>query len=395
AYGPILGHARVNDEIYGVYNGDPSFIMNMPSPAEAPSPNPASVHGNFRTPSFLSTRTPYILFIPSQNPWYGPLLGRLDYRHSSIPIRELAPGIWGLAPEVRDDWYTLELNLRAVLFAMMGRSERLWRPAILVPFGYPYRYGYLKTYRTAGAARHVAIRSIDGFLPLIAELSLYFYLLILTEGTVGYESWRSEVCDAARVHPQWFADLEHSAAGDLKIRRIGGIIDLTLPRGTDAALVPASDWDFLVGSIITTKLAIPLYIRWGAIDHYLQVRPLGTLQTLEFIPNWQEVQHLQKLPGSVAFSPWSRTRHCVEGEGKTVLATGSGQRPGETMEAFFLRRKKKCNAILLRETPEAKARRKQKEKHTEKGQVPGNQGHEFLGKRLMATSSVSQLVAKL
>ncbi|KAJ6622849.1 hypothetical protein B0H10DRAFT_1787511, partial [Mycena sp. CBHHK59/15] len=56
------------------------------------------------------------------------------------------------------------------------------------------------------------------------------------------------------------------------------------------------------------------------------------------------------------------------------VVAGSGQRPGETMEAFFLRRKKKCNAILLRETPEAKARREQKEKHAEKGQVPGNQG---------------------
>ncbi|KAJ6626153.1 hypothetical protein B0H10DRAFT_1942000 [Mycena sp. CBHHK59/15] len=190
-------HARVKGDIFGVYHGDPKLLLNMPSAKEAPSPSPSSMQGNFWSPF--------------------PLLGRLYYGHV-IPVEEVTPGRWGLLPRIREDWYTLELNLRAVLFATMERS-RLQRPQCMVPFGYPYCFGYLGLYRTRNAARYIARRSIHRFLPLLSNLSMFFFYLRLAEMTIGLEGWRDEVCKVAQVHPQWLADLEHSAAGDLTIPR--------------------------------------------------------------------------------------------------------------------------------------------------------------------------------
>ncbi|KAJ6600196.1 hypothetical protein B0H10DRAFT_1958849 [Mycena sp. CBHHK59/15] len=361
AYGPITGHARVKGDIFGVYHGDPKLLFNMPSTNEAPSPSPSSMQGNFWSPSYVSPSTPYIPFIPLTNPWYGPLLGRLYYGHV-IPVEEVTPGRWGLPPRIREDWYALELNLHAVLFAMMERS-RLQHPQCMVPFGYPYRFGYLVLYRTRNAARYIACCSINGFLPLLGNLSMFFFYLRLAEMTIGLEGWRDEVCKVAQVHPQWLADLEHSAAGDLTIPRIGGIIDLSLPPGTDPTLVRESELDFMIGSIISKRLRIPLYIRWGKIGHYAQVRALRTLLTMQMVPDGLEIKYLHELPGEISFSPcvstcnaeqtvFSSCRHShpyvvisVSTSPDIALMTPapfppveahSGQHPGEDMESFLL-----------------------------------------------------------
>ncbi|KAJ7672467.1 hypothetical protein DFH06DRAFT_979789 [Mycena polygramma] len=52
----------------------------------------------------------------------------------------------------------------------------------------------------------------------------------------------------------------------------------------------------------------------------------------------------------------------------------SGQREGEEMEAFFLRRQEKNAQTAAREKPQEKQRREQKEANAQKGQVPGRKG---------------------
>ncbi|KAJ6461918.1 hypothetical protein C8R47DRAFT_993332 [Mycena vitilis] len=52
----------------------------------------------------------------------------------------------------------------------------------------------------------------------------------------------------------------------------------------------------------------------------------------------------------------------------------SGQREGEEMEAFFLRRQEKNALTAAREKPQEKQRREQKEANAQKGQVPGRKG---------------------
>ncbi|KAJ7670625.1 hypothetical protein DFH06DRAFT_980815 [Mycena polygramma] len=52
----------------------------------------------------------------------------------------------------------------------------------------------------------------------------------------------------------------------------------------------------------------------------------------------------------------------------------SGQREGEEMEAFFLRRQQKNAQTAAREQPQEKQRREQKEANARKGQVPGRKG---------------------
>ncbi|KAJ7873747.1 hypothetical protein B0H13DRAFT_1894799, partial [Mycena leptocephala] len=169
---PILGHARIGDAIYGVYNGNPHFLRNMPTYEDAPPPYHASMHGNFTSPTYASPATPYIMFIPSVHPWYGPLLNRLNYKRSGLPIIEFEHGRWGLASSLADDWWTLETNLRRVLNAMMDIAKK--RTKGMVPFGWPSRWGYLNKFRTEQSARTAIVRAIRGFLPLIGSLSMYF-----------------------------------------------------------------------------------------------------------------------------------------------------------------------------------------------------------------------------
>ncbi|KAJ6618930.1 hypothetical protein B0H10DRAFT_1947144 [Mycena sp. CBHHK59/15] len=367
AYGPITGHARVKGDIFGVYHGDPKLLLNMPSTNEAPSPSPSSMQGNFWSPSYVSPSTPYIPFIPLTNPWYGPLLGRLYYGHV-IPVEEVTPGRWGLPPRIREDWYALELNLHAVLFAMMERS-RLQHPQCMVPFGYPYRFGYLVLYRTRNAARYIARRSINGFLPLLGNLSMFFFYLRLAEMTIGLEGWRDEVCKVAQVHPQWLADLEHSAAGDLTIPRIGGIIDLSLPPGTDPTLVRESELDFMIGSIISKRLRIPLYIRWGKIGHYAQ--------SLGF-----DVQ--RRADGVLKLPPQSPIRRHLSfdltgyrSDDPSAFSTRRGPQwstPWRRYGIFFARRQKKNHDLMSHETSGDRARHLQRVQHAWATGVPGKTG---------------------
>ncbi|KAJ7468399.1 hypothetical protein B0H11DRAFT_2238837 [Mycena galericulata] len=192
----LLGHARCGHDIWGVYNGNPTMLLNMPTREQAPAPYHASVKGNFSSPSYVSLASPYIMFIPTFDPWYGPILGRLHYKRSSLSIVQRGDGRWILDAEVASEWHTLELRLRGVLHAMMTVSK-LPRPKGMVPFGYPYRFGYFWHYATENAARAVAFRSINGFLPLIGNLAMMFWYMQINAN--AQPEWRDCYIRAASL----------------------------------------------------------------------------------------------------------------------------------------------------------------------------------------------------
>ncbi|KAJ7078204.1 hypothetical protein C8R44DRAFT_754951 [Mycena epipterygia] len=429
---PLLGHAHIEKKIFSVYNGYAQFLINMPTAEKAPAPHPTSVHGNLFSPTYVASATSDIMFIPALNPWYGELFGPLNYKRSTLPIvqmmDEMDNGPWGLPNNLKDEWYRLEMTLRRVLLAMM-KVNHLPRTKGTVPFGYPSRWSYLQTYRTENAARTVIFRAIKGFLPLIADLAMHFWFMSIrnnvgngAENTDIFDlpDWRDAVCRLADIHPSWLDKLEKSAAGDLEIPRIGGIIDFSVPSGNYPILVNLPhDFQFVLPAIIASHLPMPLYIYWGEIKNYPEVFIPSGLKSLQFVPDELEITYLHRLPGDVAFSRWTmnvtamRTTFisschdsdpyvapsaaspalgllCAAAQEEPpsaalVLLTAaprpfppverySGQREGEEMDTFFLRQHQHNTEWAARETHEDKQRRKQREDHAAKGQAPGHKG---------------------
>lgn len=400
----LLGHARIGDTTWSVHNGDPKQLLNMPAPKDAPGPLPTAVKGNnYWSPTYVSPATPYIMFIPACFPWYG-CFELLHFKRAAIPIEQIElgeddEGLWRLAPYLGDRWHSFELYLRRVLFAMMEVAI-LPRPAGTVTFGYPYRQGYLGNFRTENAARTVASRAIHAFLPLMGNIAMLFWYLKM--GANDMSDWRDRVCQKAGIHHQLLADLENSAAGDLTLPRIGGLLDFSGPaNGYTELFDPPRNLDFLLGRIISTRLPVPLYISWGPVTGHPSVFVPHTFRDLQFFPDAAEVKYLKDLPGRVAFSRWAMTTNaktlvlssCRDSDPYVPPATSgaarpldpprgpfppvepcSGQRPGEHMHEFFARRKKKNADTLAHKSTADTTRRLQLEDHAAKGAVPGRKG---------------------
>ncbi|KAK7012289.1 hypothetical protein R3P38DRAFT_2790940 [Favolaschia claudopus] len=432
--GSVNGSVRCNNEIYMVYAGDAEFVRSVLVYGREPPPvRVETVSTDFRS-QFVDPSAAYTMFIPRYNIFQGPLLGRLGYEYHTVPVISYGEGEgWGLHLDTIDEWRTLELNMCAVAGAM-NRRCRSERPRI-IPYPAPYRFGFEKKRYTEATARRVAMKSIEGFLPLIGQLSLFFFLFARSEDLSG-SNWRSDVISEAKVHPAWFDELDR-AVTDWTIPRVGGVVDLRAPKTPHSEHTPRTQLDFLLGSIITSEIPLPLYIRFGEINvDPRESRPHNplplTLEALPFFPDNEEIQYLKQIPGVIAFSEWEVTNDlCVNypGDDKvktlrsrreiapfvmgssikhtfepsrapsrpptfepvpppvvdtTVSAASSstwfavekysGQHAGEDMSAFFARRQAANAARLKTENAKQKASRLQKEAHAAKGDVPGNKG---------------------
>ncbi|KAJ6504511.1 hypothetical protein DFH09DRAFT_1439992 [Mycena vulgaris] len=419
---PLLGHARLGRSIWGVLPRRCKVLLQMPTPQSAPSPHYTSTRGNFWSPTYVVPATPYTMFLPAVYPWYGELFGQLDYRRTKLPIVkrvDLRPNGtiregWGLERDVLQAWENLETLLQKVLLAM---AEHNCLPVAdpYIIFGLPYRWGYKNLYPTENAARTVIFHARTGFLPLLANLSMFFWCMhvryLIKDAGARLErtnppdasDWRRRVCEISGVHLAALADLENSAAGDLTIPRIGGIIDFT-PGKDPTSATTSWNMQFLIPSIIATRLPVPLYISWGEIEGLPEIFIPHGLEYMKFVPDAHEVGYLHSLPGNVAFSCWTRSIDYVTR--KQVLSScrdsdpiiaspakaavlrsrspdvskfpavepGSGQRQGEHMADFFLRRQKVRQEKAVHETPDARARREQRERDVLKGGSPGKGG---------------------
>ncbi|KAF7335735.1 hypothetical protein MVEN_02229200 [Mycena venus] len=250
------------------------------------------------------------------------------------------------------------------------------------------------------------MRAIDGFLPLIGQVSMFLYLYKRNSEKEGWDNWRKRVCEQANLEEAWLTAVEDSAIGDFTIPRIGGILDLSLPPKTDPISVRRTELDFLVGAIITDHLPMPLYVRWGIISDIPEIPVPRYLEAMKFIPDWREIKYLKSLPGKVKFSTWARKQSPTEMVYSSLrdsypfvnqtavretptpppvtapsslapessfppVERYSGQKAGETMEQFFARRALSNEATRLREDSRQKQSRLERENHARKGQVPG------------------------
>ncbi|KAJ7744350.1 hypothetical protein B0H16DRAFT_1727293 [Mycena metata] len=231
------GHIENNMGVFGVHFGDPRFLLDIPRPEHAATPDVDNFrHGDFKRPVWINPHMPYLLLLPRYNPFYAPLFDCLDVDKHNVPVEQLnvvAPREfdsqvrWGLKKDLIDKWLHLESLLRMTLQIMVelygGRiAERVY--GFLSPISYRYTE---RNARSRSTTVDIALRLRNAFLPLIAQILLMFILL----DALDRDHWRARLQGKLpKLHPQWITDLGASATGDMSIDRLGGIIDLTLAK---------------------------------------------------------------------------------------------------------------------------------------------------------------------
>ncbi|KAJ7085962.1 hypothetical protein C8R44DRAFT_893809 [Mycena epipterygia] len=217
------------------------------------------------------------------------LFERLRVPPAGLPIVLADGGGWILHETISGSWKHLENTLRKVLVAMYAATTRTGGEL----FPLPQQYGYDLVRCSRHAATNVAMRARNAFLPLMATISMMFAFL-----DHSYDpSWRNKIAETPGIHPQWIADLEDSAVGNMKTPRIGGIVDLSNQND------PVHTFDWLLPAILG-KLPVPLYFHWGNITNKPTFPVPQPLKDRGLFPNADEITYLSGLPGKVAFSPW-------------------------------------------------------------------------------------------
>ncbi|KAF7339042.1 hypothetical protein MVEN_01980400 [Mycena venus] len=405
----LLGHYRIGKKLHTVYKGSRDIVLNTPASNDAPMPEPWDRNPDFRTPTYISPRYPYLAFIPKHNPWHGVLLGILDYTFQTLPIDAQEDGSWSLNREVVQEWHDFELCLRDVGQNLLWISTKRW-PRELAAWFVPFRYKYNKFYKTekVGSKRS---RAFDSSEPTAKRARTE------REGERPDRSderrlhWRERLLEKIDVHPSWLDILQMTVATDWMVPRIGGLIDLT----REDPAHPSLEW--LCFSIMNSGYPIPLYFSWGALPRQIDFDVPEYIKRLGLLPDRDELAYIAQLPDHVAFSPLMRddrgfyscrpppsvkepssfsspaspsparapplpsttkpASFSFDAEGNEdfpPVVRGSGQRDGERMEVYFARRQRENAKEIARESPAATHARKQREENAKRGQPPGAKG---------------------
>ncbi|KAG6849548.1 hypothetical protein H0H93_007563 [Arthromyces matolae] len=307
--------------------------------------------------SWVSVQFPFLIAVPTKNPFYAPLFDRLDYRENHFPVVPHGNS-FKLRLGTIQEWESLELNLRAIIHAMseiclihLPKDFRFWAS--------PRRYGYTKFYASRQAAQGIALQSRNSFVPFIAAATFYLALMDteFTHPPVG-STWRQAVLQRTGVHPQWLNELELSVAGDFNMERVGAIFG-------------PNQFSSLLPSL--SAINMPIFISWGPISLANGVGHDASeyLKSKGFVPTIDEIEILETgrpLPQSPILRPSS----------SLPLPSSNPPlppaKPHEDWSSFFLRREKANELTLLSESSIDKQARESRAKNALKNAAPGKKG---------------------
>lgn len=404
-------HALIGSDFFTAYQGDINALTKVMLPIDLPNPSSLSLNGIWQL-GWVSNEVPFAPLVPLYKPFYGTLFCRLAYNKRTIPVIKRSDGSWALEDRVVVEWDALERILRVLLSSMHHIIGPVF-PKMFRYWSFPMRYGYKLSYNSFGAARFIALRSRDAFVPLMASLSLMLILMRWKESVSPNFVWRDEVLKKSGIHYQWLADLESSPVGDFDAPRVGGIIHWN-----------NCDFKWMLPHMSRAR-NMPLYIRWGPANNI----PLRFPAFLggDMIPSSEIIAYLRSLaqknartprgsqatptssdarlapvsdnacpvssssnarppPASNNARPLSSSSAHPPASNDVSIArpppprnfppveAGSGQLLGEDWRAFFARREAHDVEKAKKESPEQKERRMQRVEHAKHARVPGKKG---------------------
>ena len=302
-----------------------------------------------RTLRWFSDKSPHWSFVPRFPSFDNPIFERLIYNYRSLPI--IREGNWYLLdPNIQQSWWRLETALRWMANVLLTSNNTL------LPLGFnagpfPSSYGYTKKHVEEHFARGCAMKSREGFVPLMA---LCTFAISLTKPSSGPQTssktprWVELLQAQQPIHDSWIEDLMHSAVADLsdKVGRTGAFID-----------VSSSEPARWVNSMIRAN--VPIWFFWG--DKNQPPRPYQP-SLRPFLPNKEDIQ-----PSNPPYMPDAALL-------KIRLLHGSRQKPGETWKEYFRRVQVIRSDRLQRESTEQKLRCDAREETSKLFRTPTRKG---------------------
>jgi hypothetical protein len=324
-----------------------SETIMLPVPSSSPLPaNPSTV--NLSNHFWADDRYPYLPFI-YQTPFFGPLMDRFSHFDRSSLIHDSAG--WHLPSHIAKDWKILEQSFRLTgdgllrfLQNQFPHLECIWT----IPEK-PSAYGYFTAHDSEFKAFTAVKDSIRGFVLYSAYLSFLIGLFRChRRGFVPYTL--TTLLQDAPIYPppDWASQLSDSGIGNFKSGRgrLGAIID-----------IPQCRWRNLIPFMI--QLDIPLWFNWGT-------KPFADVSgtwAARYGPNPFLREPHEALPTPAVVPP-----------GFPSVVPGSGQRPGEDMEAYFTRRQKENQHRMATETFQARTSRLDRKAKQLTKPCPGKKG---------------------
>jgi hypothetical protein len=399
-------HALSGNEVFTLFHGSPDAFLTYEVPTrEYPSRQwlPARYPAPYCLPEtrelrWIDPASPYMAFIPRNDPFRGTLFHRLHFFDRPHLVR-VERG-WQLRQDIIEDWTSLETCCRRAVMGMMDMALNLFLLDRFQLHPLPERYQYRCSFATQRGADVSARRSQMAFLPLMGALSFMVLAFrhLEVNGLLDFD-WRSKLAETARIHTAWIGCLEDSLLFNFNEPRVGGIIFV-------------NDWRFTGILPLFQCVNMPIILCWGRIE----TTPTATsyFHDLALIPNDQQIQHLHThaaqqdmasiIDGLVYRARQSNSVYTPSSTSHIVLCSSgrrspsppplpppvpgpvdppqtfpqvrrySGQRQGEYMEAFFQRRAQQNQLALQRETPQDQQRRQARERHARGGGAPGRRG---------------------
>lgn len=401
-------HALSGDDVFTLFHGPPETFQTCEVPVReytlqrqlsVPYCLPETRELQWIDPAF-----PSMAFIPRNDPFRGALFNRLVFFADRPHLVRSEYG-WQLREDIIEDWTSLETCCRRAVMGMMDMALNLFLPERFQLHPLPERYQYRCAFATQRAAYFSARRSQISFLPLMGALSFlalgFRYLEV--NGHLDFD-WRSKLAATVGVHTAWIGRLEDSPLLKLQEPRLGGIIFL-------------KDWKFTEILPLFRCINMPIILCWGQIE----TTPIATnyLRDLKLVPNHHQIQHLytpaawqdtaliidayvrRERQSSSVYTLISDSHILLRSSTHQISSSSgaplppptpvtvdppqplpqlpqverySGQRQGESMEAFFRRRAQQNQLALQREPPRVQQGRLARERNARIGGVPGRHG---------------------
>jgi len=226
----------------------------------------------------------------------------------------------------------------------------------------PGLYGYFSVHSTEAEACQATAASIDAFVIYMAYIlfliALHYYYPASPSTPPPSSLYKVIQAAGLKLHPEWLRDLEASPVAQFRSdpQRVGCIVD-----------VKSCKWLNLVPVMITAK--VPIWLFWGQ-SPFLTSNDSQISWTSFYAPAINEPVH-SALP--VKSAPPVATKSPASSSFPPVRL-GSGQLPGESMRAYFQRRKERHATYKQNESPKSRQSHLGREQSQATKQNPGKKG---------------------
>ena len=331
-----------NEQFYTSNHSDfPSSLPFWSSLPDNPSPQ------QLKDRLWYSSQHPYLPFV-LKSPFHGDLLRRL-----SVPVDRIEVVLdthdWHLPRQVAKDWKALEhvLVLATKNLLSFFRQNHPKTHLVFTSPELPSTYGFFDTHKSEAAARSALSVSLDAF---AIYLGYFSFIVAICEFGIDRRSsppsWHRRLARSdSPVHPEWLKLLLDSPIVDFKRERIGVVAD-----------VARCQWLHLAKYMV--QASIPIWFYWGKSPFY--VTPLES---------WIRDEYYLGDDDPLTVAPTDAT-----GRALPSVIPQSGQRPGETMEQFFSRRRQRNEKLKEKESDRERSSRQAREKSHASRPIPGKKG---------------------